>query len=55
MTDLHETQRDGETELTADPKPEVKAELIKDLDVTGEDVENIAGGQSRTTLQAQNQ
>src|SRR5689334_6163680 len=49
MTDPHETQRDRKTEATADPKPEVKPELIKDLDVTGEDAENIAGGQSRDT------
>lgn len=43
MTDLHEPQRGRETEATADPEPEVKPELIKDLDVTGEDADVIRG------------
>lgn len=52
MTDPRDMHRG---EGTIDPQPEVKPELIKDLDVSGEDAENIAGGQSRTTVPAQAQ
>jgi hypothetical protein len=49
MTEPPDVHRDWETQPTpADPALEVKPELIKDLDVTGDDVNNIVGGCSWT-------
>jgi hypothetical protein len=49
MTEPRDMHRDGETEpAPADPVLEVTPELIKDLDVTGDDAYNIAGGCSWT-------
>lgn len=46
--DIH---HDPETEAaTADLEPEVTPELIKDLDVAGDDADNIAGGCSWTRV-----
>ncbi len=45
MTEPRDMHRERETEpATADQEPEVRPELIKDLDVTGDDAGNIAGG-----------
>jgi hypothetical protein len=49
-------QREQQTEATvADREPEVRPEVIKDLDVSGDDADNVAGGCSwtRTGFQAQ--
>jgi hypothetical protein len=40
--------RELQAEAAADPGPEVRPELIKDLDVTGDDAEDVAGGCSWT-------
>jgi hypothetical protein len=37
-------QRDLQAKAAADPGLEVRPELIKDLDVTGDDADNVAGG-----------
>ncbi len=45
MTEPRDIQRERQTEAaTADREPDVKPELIKDLDVPGDDAENVAGG-----------
>jgi len=41
-------QREPQAEAAADPGLEVRPELIKDLDVTGEDAVDIVGGCSWT-------
>jgi hypothetical protein len=46
MTEPRETERDRPTDPRADREPVVKPEVIKDLDVTHDDTENIAGGKS---------
>ncbi len=49
MTEPRDMHRDRETEpAPADPALEVNPERIKDLDVTGDDADNIAGGCSWT-------
>jgi hypothetical protein len=54
MTDPQDMHSDRETPpAPADPAPEVKPELIKDLDVTGDDAYNIAGGCSWTVTERQ--
>jgi hypothetical protein len=53
MTEPHDPHRDRDTEATtADRNLEVKPELIKDLDVTGEDAD-VWGGCSFTRVTAQ--
>jgi hypothetical protein len=44
MTDPRNFEPDRQAEAHADREPEVRPELIKDLDVTGDDAGNIAGG-----------
>jgi hypothetical protein len=48
MTDPIEKQRDQPAEAAADPEPEVNPDVIQDLDVTGDDAGDIAGGCSWT-------
>ena len=43
MSDPRETQRDQEPDAPADPEPEVKMEVIEDLNVPSDDAEHIAG------------
>jgi hypothetical protein len=50
MTEPRDAHRDRDTEATtADRNPEVKPELIKDLDVTGDDAD-VWGGCSFTRV-----
>ncbi len=44
MTEPRKPEPDREAEAQADREPEVRPEVIKDLDVTGDDAEDIAGG-----------
>jgi hypothetical protein len=45
MTEPRDMHRERQTNATtADPEPEVRPELIKDLDVSGDDAGDIAGG-----------
>jgi hypothetical protein len=44
MTEPRNTQRDRQAEAAADRQPEVRPEVIQDLDVTGDDADIIAGG-----------
>jgi hypothetical protein len=37
-------QRDQQAEAATEPEPEVKPEVIEDLDVTGDDAEEIVRG-----------
>jgi hypothetical protein len=54
MTEPGETQREIQAEAAADPGPEVRPELIKDLEVRNDDAQDIAGGCSWTnTTEAQ--
>jgi hypothetical protein len=50
MTDPHESELDPEAVKQADREPEVKPEVIKDLDMTGEDAEDVAGGKAPTII-----
>ncbi len=43
MTEPRDMQRELQAEAAADPEPEVKPELIQDLDVTDDDVEVMGG------------
>ncbi len=49
MTEPRSFEPDREAETHPDREPEVKPELIKDLDVTGDDAEDIAGGACMAT------
>jgi hypothetical protein len=49
MTDPSDMQHEPETEATPDPEPEVRPEVIKDLDVTSDDADVIAGGCPQTS------
>jgi hypothetical protein len=44
MTEPRSFEPDREDAAQADREPEVKPELIKDLDVTGDDAGEIVGG-----------
>jgi hypothetical protein len=45
MTEPRDMHDDRQTDATADYRePEVKPELIQDLDVTGDDVVDVMGG-----------
>lgn len=44
LTEPRDMQRERETEAATDPGPEVRPEVIKDLDVTGDDAGDIAAG-----------
>jgi hypothetical protein len=44
MTEPNEMSSKGAPEVAADPEPEVRPEVIQDLDVTGDDAADIAGG-----------
>lgn len=45
MTEPRDIRRQRDTDATAtDREPEVRAELIQDLDVPGDDADDIAGG-----------
>jgi hypothetical protein len=46
MTEPRDTQRDLPTDVAADPEPEVKPEVIQDLDVTGDDAADVVGGRT---------
>jgi hypothetical protein len=49
MTEPRSFEPDREDATQADREPEVRPELIKDLDVTGDDAGDIVGGCSYTT------
>jgi hypothetical protein len=50
MTEPRDNHHDRQTDAaTHDREPQVRPELIKDLDVTGDDADGIAGGCSYTT------
>jgi hypothetical protein len=54
MTEPREMQRQRQTTATAtDRDPEVRPEVIQDLDVTGADADNIAGGVKSITTNLQ--
>lgn len=44
MTDPSDTQRERETDATADPKPELNPEVIKDLSLLDGDADVVRGG-----------
>lgn len=44
MTEPRDTQREPQAQAAADPGPEVRPEVIQDLDVTGDAADRIAGG-----------
>ncbi len=44
MTEPRDMQRQRQTKATTDRYPEVRPELISDLDITDADADNIAGG-----------
>jgi hypothetical protein len=52
MTEPRSFEPDREDATQADREPEVRPELIKDLDVTGDDAGDIAGGCSWTVTEA---
>jgi hypothetical protein len=47
MTELRDLRRDVPTRAAASPDPEVKPEVISDLAVTGDDPDDIVGGNCR--------
>jgi hypothetical protein len=44
MTEPRKPEPDREAQTRADRDPEVRPEVIQDLDVIGDDADNIAGG-----------
>jgi hypothetical protein len=48
MTEPRDTQENRPDEAAADQEPEVMPEVIQDLDVTGDDAGDVAGGCSWT-------
>lgn len=52
MTEPRDVEPDRQAEAHADREPEVRPELIKDLDVTGDDAGDVAGGCSWTVTEA---
>jgi hypothetical protein len=44
MTEARNSEHDREVAEQTDQDPEVKPEVIKDLDVTSDDAEHVAGG-----------
>jgi hypothetical protein len=44
MTEPRDMHRELQTETATDPQPEVRPEVIQDLDVTGEGADDIRGG-----------
>jgi hypothetical protein len=48
MTEPRNTKTRREAQARADREPEVRPEVIQDLDVTGDDADIIAGGECGT-------